>query len=110
MEAGCVAPANGVIKQVFNVEEWNSRNELVAQGFIGLLVETVSLLVDKVLAVEFSDVGLCRSPWMVRLLCCILYTSDAADDDDTVELGVRRSLMHKTTSESVARDSVVLHH
>jgi hypothetical protein len=67
VEAGCVAPAKGVIKQVFNVEEWNSRNELVAQGFVGLLVETVSLLVDKMLAVEFSDVGLCGSPGMVGL-------------------------------------------
>jgi hypothetical protein len=69
LEAGCVAPANGVIKQVFNVEEWKSRNELVPQGFVGLLVETVSLLVDKVLVVEFSDVGLCGSPWMVGLFC-----------------------------------------
>ena len=58
MEAFCVAPANGVIKQVFNVEEWDGRNELVAQGLVGLLVETVRLLVDKVLAVEFSDFGL----------------------------------------------------
>jgi hypothetical protein len=87
LEAFCVAPANGVIKHVFNVEEWDSRNELVAQGLVGLLVETVSLLVDKVLAVEFSDVGLCRSPWMVGLFCGVDRSLEPSAGDADVGCG-----------------------
>ena len=55
MEAGGVAPANGVIKHGFDVEERDSSNELIAEGLVGLLEEAVGFLLDKVLAIEFGD-------------------------------------------------------
>ncbi len=67
MEAGGVAPANGVIKHGFDVEERDSSNELVAEGLVGLLEEAVGFLLDKVLAIEFGDFSRTGASGVVRL-------------------------------------------
>ena len=38
-----------------------------------------------------------------RLLICLLYTSDAADERSSVDLGGRRIIKKKKTSENVSR-------
>ena len=34
-------------------------------------------------------------------MCCLLYTSDAADEEDSVEIGWRRIIKKKKTQEEI---------
>jgi hypothetical protein len=73
---------------------------LVAQGLVDRLVETVSLLVDKVLAVEFSDFGLCRSPWMAGLFCGVDRSLERSAGD--ADVGCGRNGQGKVAMASIA--------
>ena len=100
LKAGGVAPANGVVKHGFDIEEGDSCNQLVAEGLVGLLVETVGFLIDKVLAVEFGDFGVTRASWMVGLRSWVDRNIKLGAGDE--EVGFGRNSQGKVAMASVA--------
>src|SRR5665648_652294 len=57
-------------------------------------VFVVLLLMDNLVAVSLVKPTLNKHTynhfWMIKSICCLLYTSDAADEEDSVDLGGRR--------------------
>ena len=68
---------------------------------LGLTLKTVAVVAPVIMIVASQGIWLGFLKFSPKIFICLLYTSDAADEEDSVDLGGRRIIKKKYQIETI---------